>query len=174
MAVQVVAGLGDLLRHMLDAGTTHEAPLKQELELIRGYLEIEQIRFRDRLRVVVDADPETLDAQVPYLILQPLVENAIRHGIAPRTTVGRVVISARRIAEALHLTVRDDGSGLPPDLKPGESRGVGLANTSARLRQLYGDGGSFEVVNAEDGGVVAHVVVPFRLAPADWQGAGDG
>ncbi|HYK82152.1 MAG TPA: histidine kinase [Gemmatimonadales bacterium] len=171
MAVQVVAGLGDLLRHMLDGATTHEVPLKTELDLIRGYLDIEQIRFRDRLKVVVDADPETLDAQVPYLILQPLVENAIRHGIAPRTSVGRVVISTRHIAGALHLTVRDDGSGLPPGLKAGEGRGVGLANTSARLQQLYGDEAAFEVVNAEDGGVVAHVVVPFRLAPADWQGA---
>lgn len=173
MAVQVVAGLGDLLRQMLDAATTHEVPLKQELDLIRGYLDIEQIRFRDRLKVVVDADPEALDAQVPYLVLQPLVENAIRHGIASRTTVGRVVISARRIAGELHLTVRDDGSGLPPGLKAGEGRGVGLANTSARLHQLYGDEASFEVVNADDGGVVAHVVVPFRLAPAEWQGAGD-
>jgi two-component system, LytTR family, sensor kinase len=171
LAVQVVAGLGDLLRQMLDGATTHEVPLKQELELVRGYLDIEQIRFRDRLKVVVDADPETLDARVPYLILQPLVENSIRHGIAPRTTVGRVVIGARRIAGALHLTVRDDGSGLPPGMKAGEGRGVGLANVSARLRQLYGEDASFEVVNAEDGGVVAQIVVPFRLAVADWQGA---
>lgn len=171
LAVQAVAGLGDLLRQVLDGATTHEVPLKQELELIRGYLDIEQIRFRDRLKVVVDADPETLDARVPYLILQPLVENAIRHGIAPRTTVGRVVIGARRIAGALHLTVRDDGSGLPAGMKAGEGRGVGLANASARLRQLYGDAASFQVVNAEDGGVVARVVVPFRLAAADWQGA---
>ena len=171
LAVQVVAGLGDLLRQVLDGATTHEVPLKQELELVRGYLDIEQIRFRDRLKVVVDAAPETLDARVPYLILQPLVENSIRHGIAPRTTVGRVVIGARRFAGALHLTVRDDGSGLPVGMKAGEGRGVGLANVSARLRQLYGDDASFEVVNAEDGGVVAQIVVPFRLAAADWQGA---
>jgi len=87
LAVRVVAGLGDLLRRVLDGASTQEVPLKQELEFLRSYLDIEQIRFGERLKAVVDAEAETLDAQVPYLILQPLVENAIRHGIAPRSTV---------------------------------------------------------------------------------------
>ena len=166
-AVQVVAGLGELLRRVLDGAATQEVPLKQELDFVRSYLDIEQIRFRDRLKVVLDPDPEALDATVPYFILQPLVENAIKHGIASRATVGRVLIGARRIDGTLHLTVRDDGSGLA---EPAGARGVGLANTSARLRQLYGDQASFEVVNMADGGVIARVVLPYRLAAAEWRG----
>lgn len=169
-AVQVVAGLGDLLRRVLDGAATHEVPLKQELEFLKSYVDIEQIRFADRLKVVVTADPDTLDAQVPHLILQPLVENAIRHGIAPRTTAGRLLIGARRIDSSLHLTVRDDGAGMPEPAGSQEARGVGLANTSARLRQLYGNVASFEVVNVADGGVEAHIVVPYRLAAAEWCG----
>lgn len=172
LAVQVVAGLGDLLRRVLDGAGTQEVPLKQELEFLRSYLDVEQVRFRDRLKAVVDAEPDTLDARVPYLILQPLVENAILHGIAPRATTGRLLISARRIAGSLHLTVRDDGSGLVSGGMSRDSRGVGLVNTSERLRQLYGDAASFEVVGAEDGGTVARVVVPFRLAVAEWEGKG--
>ena len=170
LAVQVVAGLGDLLRRVLDGAGTQEVSLKQELEFVRSYLDVEQVRFRDRLKAVVDADPDTLDARVPYLILQPLVENAIHHGIAPRATAGRLLISARRIAGSLHLTVRDDGSGLVSGGMSRASRGVGLVNTSERLRQLYGDAASFEVVSADDGGTVARVVVPFRLAVAEWEG----
>ena len=166
-AVQVVAGLGELLRRVLDGAATQEVPLKQELDFVRSYLDIEQIRFRDRLKVVLDPDPEALDATVPYFILQPLVENAIKHGIASRATVGRVLIGARRIDGTLHLTVRDDGSGLS---QPAGARGVGLANTSARLRQLYGDEASFEVVNMADGGVIARIVLPYRLAAAEWRG----
>jgi len=179
-AVAVVAGLGDLLRRVLDGATAQEVPLKQELEFITSYLEIERIRFGDRLAVRVDVPEETLDARVPHLILQPLVENAIRHGIAPRVSGGSVCVSAWRVGRALHLAVWDDGSRLgervaAPRAETGqgsEGRGVGLANTSARVRQLYGDAGSFEVVDGTDGGVVAHVVVPFRLAAADWHGAG--
>ncbi len=166
-AVQVVAGLGELLRRVLDGAATQEVPLKQELDFLRSYLDIEQIRFRDRLKVVLDSDPEALDATVPHFILQPLVENAIKHGIASRATVGRVLIGARRIDGTLHLTVRDDGSGLA---EPAGARGVGLANTSARLRQLYGDQASFEVVNMADGGVIARIVLPYRLAAAEWRG----
>lgn len=176
-AVEVVGGLGDLLRRVLDGTSTQEVPLKQELEFVRSYLDIEQIRFRHRLRVVVDAAPETLDARVPHLILQPLVENAIHHGIAPRATGGSLVISARRIDGDLHLTVRDDGSGLAErgaEATRGAGVGVGLANTSARLRQLYGPAASFEVVNVADGGVAARVVLPFQLAAVDWQGAREG
>jgi len=173
-AVQVLAGLGDLLRRVLAAATTQEVPLKQELEFIGSYLEIEKIRFRDRLRVVLDTDSETLDARVPHLILQPLVENAIRHGIAPRPTAGCVSIGARRVDRDLHLTVWDDGPGLAGGVLGGEGSGVGLTNTSARLRQLYGDAASFEVVNAAEGGVMARVVIPFQLAAADWQGVGAG
>jgi two-component system LytT family sensor kinase len=172
-AVRMVAGLGELLRRVLDGAATQEVPLKQELEFLRGYVDIEQLRFADRLNLVVTADPDTLDAQVPHLILQPLVENAIRHGIAPRTTAGRLLIGARRINGSLHLIVRDDGAGIPQPAAEREARGVGLANTSARLLQLYGTAASFEVVNVADGGVEAHLVVPYRLAAAEWQGGGE-
>src|SRR5207244_36381 len=111
-------------RRVLDGAGTQEVALKQELEFLRSYLDVEQVRFRDRLKAVVDAEPDTLDARVPYLILQPLVENAIRHGIAPRATTGRLLISARRIAGSLHLTVRDDGSGLVSGGMSGDSRGA--------------------------------------------------
>jgi LytS/YehU family sensor histidine kinase len=147
-------------------------PLRQELEFVRSYLEIEQVRFRDRLKVAINVDDSVLDARVPHLILQPLVENAIRHGMAPRTTVGRLLIGARRIDRSLHLTVRDDGAGMSESAGARAARGVGLANTSARLRQLYGDEASFEVVNVADGGVEAHIVVPYRLAAAEWHGEG--
>jgi two-component system LytT family sensor kinase len=172
-AIRVVAGLGDLLRRLLDSAATQEVPLKQELEFLRSYVDIEQARFTDRLNLVVTADPDTLDAQVPHLILQPLVENAIRHGIAPRVTAGRLLIGARRINGTLHLIVRDDGTGIPTQPGERESQGLGLANTSARLLQLYGPEASFEVVNVADGGVEAHIVVPYRLAAAEWQGGGD-
>lgn len=178
-AVAVVAGLGDLLRRVLDGATAQEVPLKQELEFIASYLEIEQIRFGNRLEIRVDVPAETLDARVPHLILQPLVENAIRHGIGPRAAGGRVCVSAWRVGRKLHLAVWDDRSRLGETVRAAETetgeghegRGLGLANTSARVRQLYGDAGSFEVVDGTDGGVVAHVVVPFRLAAADWHGA---
>lgn len=174
-AVQMVARLGDLLRRVLAAATTQEVPLKQELEFVRSYLEIERVRFRDRLAAVVEVSPETEEACVPHLILQPLVENAIRHGIAARGAGGRLHISARRVGSELHLTVVDDGAGLAGGPADGaEHQGVGLKNTSARLHQLYGDAASFALTNGENGGVEARVVLPFHLAPAEWQGAKEG
>ncbi|MGH7538093.1 MAG: sensor histidine kinase, partial [Gemmatimonadales bacterium] len=169
LAVQVTAGLGDLLRRVLDEAGTQEVPLKQELELLRVYIAIEAIRFSDRLQVVVHADPDVLDARVPHLILQPLVENAIKHGIARRAAVGHVLIGARRINGSLYLVVRDDGSGMPVTAA---DQGVGLSNTRARLRQLYGTAASVEVVNMPDGGVAAQIVVPYRVAAAEWRGEG--
>jgi signal transduction histidine kinase len=173
MAVQVLGRLGDLLRRVLDTATTQEVPLKQELEFVNSYLDIEKVRFQDRLDVAVAADADTLDARVPHLILQSLVENAIRHGIAAHQSAGRVSIAARRVDSALHLSVRDDGPGLASGMV-GEGSGLGLANTTARLRELYGDAASLEVVNAPDGGVVARVVLPFQLAPAEWAGSKEG
>ncbi|HZI21187.1 MAG TPA: histidine kinase [Gemmatimonadales bacterium] len=187
-AVAVVAGLGDLLRRLLDGATAQEVPLRQELEFIQSYLEIEQIRFRDRLDARIDVPEDALDARVPHLILQPLVENAIRHGIAPRPRGGHVDVSAWRVGDRLHLAVWDDGAPLADTTRArngggggGErgaadedvGRGLGLANTSARVRQLYGEAGSFEMVDRPEGGVVAHVVIPFQLAAAEWQGASD-
>jgi two-component system LytT family sensor kinase len=143
-------------------------PLKQELDFIRSYLEIEQIRFRDRLQVTIHAEPDVLDAKVPHLILQPLVENAIRHGIAPHLFASKVTVAARRANGRLELLVRDDGpgAGSGDTARPG----IGLSNTRARLTRLYGDDFGLAVENAAGGGLEARIELPFALAPADWVG----
>jgi len=164
-AVRVVAGLGDLLRRMLDGARRQEVPLSQELDFVRAYLEIEQIRFRDRLTVDVAAEEGVGDAAVPHLLLQPLVENAIRHGIAPRAAGGRVEVRARRVGAALELVVRDDGPGAANGAPGLERPGVGLANTRARLARLYGAGGTLDVSDAAGGGVEVRVTLPYRPAP---------
>jgi signal transduction histidine kinase len=164
-AVRVVAGLGDLLRRVLDGARRQEVPLSQELEFVRAYLAIEQVRFRDRLVAHVTIEDGVSDAAVPHLLLQPLVENAIRHGIAPRAAGGRVDVRARRVGPALEVVVRDDGPGTrngdPGPVRPG----VGLANTRARLDRLYGAGGTLEVGDAAGGGTEVRVRLPYRPAP---------
>ncbi|MBL8167109.1 MAG: sensor histidine kinase [Acidobacteria bacterium] len=159
-AVQMLVGLGDLLRHALQQADKQEVPLKQELEFIEQYLEIEQARFRDRLMVRMQIAPETLSASVPNLILQPLVENAVRHGISQRVTAGLIEITARRVGHELHLQVRDDGPGLAAADSANEGQGVGLANTRARLERLYGEQHRFALQNGQ--GVTATVVIPFH------------
>jgi len=169
-AIRVVAGLGDLMRRLLDDAAAQEVPLKHELEFIRSYLEIEQVRFRDRLRVTIHAAPDTLDAAVPHLILQPLVENAVRHGIAPHVAGGTILVGARRHDGRLVLTVRDDGLGIPDGT--GARPRVGLANTRARLERLFDRDFELSVENAREGGVEARLAFPFRMAHAEWQAAG--
>jgi two-component system LytT family sensor kinase len=171
-AVSVVAGLGDLLRRVLDGASQQEVPLKQELDFVRSYLAIEQARYRDRLKVAISVDDGALDARVPHLILQPLVENAIRHGIGPHLAAGRLTIGVRRIGDRLHLLVRDDGPGIGATNGSGtEPRpGIGLSNTRARLQRLYGDDFGLEVCNAVDGGLEARIELPFQLAAAEWAG----
>ncbi|HYX42287.1 MAG TPA: histidine kinase, partial [Pyrinomonadaceae bacterium] len=137
-ADQMVARLGDLLRLTLDNHGVEEVPLKEELEFLEKYLEIEQTRFHDRLSVHLEIDPASLDALLPNLLLQPLVENAIRHGISARPGAGQIEICARRENGTLQLAVRDNGTGLPADWETCGQLGVGLANTRARLAQLYG------------------------------------
>ena len=164
-AVRVVAGLGDLLRRVLDDARRQEVPLRQELEFVGAYVEIERIRFRDRLAVHIAVEDGVGDAAVPHLLLQPLVENAIRHGIAPRAAGGRVDVHARRVGAALEVVVRDDGqgtgNGAPEPLRPG----VGLANTRARLARLYGAAATLEVSDAAGGGAEVRITLPFRPAP---------
>ena len=164
-AVRVTAGLGDLMRRLLDEAGTQHVPLKDELEFVRRYLDIEQVRFRDRLRVTIHATPEALDAAVPPLVLQPLVENAIRHGIAAQVRGGMVVVGARRFDGRLLLTVRDDGPGVAPG---GPRPGVGLATTRDRLSRLYGREFELAVENVPDGGVEARVAIPYRMSLAEW------
>jgi sensor histidine kinase YesM len=148
--------LGDLLRHTLDRQPVSR--LEEELDLLRQYLEIERIRFGDRLIVEEEIDPDTLDVPVPALILQPLVENAVRHGIAPTPGPGRVVIGASRVNGSLRLSVRDTGSGFPPVLR----EGIGLSNTRARLAQLYGDRASLSLNGSGgDSGAVVTLILPI-------------
>jgi two-component system, LytTR family, sensor kinase len=171
-AIQVVARLGDLLRRMLDGAMTQEVPLGEEVEFIRAYLEVEQIRFEDRLVVQWNIQPGVLDAKVPHLILQPLVENALRHGLGSNEAAGHLTIEARRTGESLELAVSDEGPGLDGRERAEAMRGVGLANTQLRLSQLYGKAASLEVANAPPpaGGVIARIRVPFELMAADWEG----
>lgn len=163
-AIRVVAGLGDLLRAILDDAATQEVPLRQELAFVRSYLEIEQIRFSDRLHVVFAVDAETLDASVPHLILQPLVENALRHGIAPAAHGGRLIVSARLVDGRLFLAVRDDGCGLDAGNGHATRRGLGLANVRHRLEQLYGADSGVVVEPAPSGGTEARITLPYRPA----------
>ncbi len=161
-ADRMLALLGELLRESLDRIGAQEVTLKQEMEFIDRYLEIERTRFRDRMSVARLVDPELLDAYVPNLILQPLVENAIRHGISRRAGGGRIEIAARREEERVVLTVNDDGPGLPDE---GAARtGVGLGNTQERLQQLYGAAHSFEIRNRPQGGFEVTLSFPLRLA----------
>lgn len=162
-AETMLGRLADLLRFLLEDGHTHEVPLRRELEYLRLYLAIEEVRFQDRLRPEVTAEDGLLDALVPHLCLQPVVENAIRHGLGRSATAGRIAVRACREGEALVLTVTDDGPGLPA---PGAGRppGIGLANTRARLAQLYGEAATLRVEDARPHGVVVTMTLPYREA----------
>src|SRR5215468_817601 len=162
-AERMITLLSDLLRLTLENAGEQETSLRQELEFLERYLEIEQTRFRDRLQVKLDIEPETLDARVPNLILQPLVENAVRHGISPRAAPGLIEISARRYKNKLELQISDDGVGLPDGKRAQIKEGVGLANTRARLEQLYGADYRFDLNNQEKGGLAVCLTIPFRV-----------
>lgn len=163
-ADDMLAALSDLLRVALERRGEQEVPLKEELDILRRYLDIEQIRFGDRLRVKFEIEPHCLDALVPNLILQPLAENAIRHGIDPRPEPGLLVISARRTDDWLTLRIADDGHGLPAGTTVEE--GVGLSNTRARLQQLYGNPKALHLHSAPDGFTVT-VTVPYHTVEHD-------
>jgi two-component system LytT family sensor kinase len=160
----MIARLGDFLRLTLENAGTQEVSLQEEIEFLRCYLEIERMRFRDRLTVYMNIEPEVFGARVPNLILQPIVENAIRHGIAPRSRPGRIEIYARRQDGILQVQITDDGPGLPVN---GNSKGilkegVGLANTQARLQQIYGKSHRLDLANATMGGLTVTLEIPFK------------
>ncbi len=158
-AERMVNGLSDLLRLSLRHASEQEVPLERELEIVQHYLSIQEIRFADRLSVRYDIGADVRQALVPNLLLQPLVENAIRHGIAPRAEPGTVVVSAHRVEQTLRLTVEDDGVG-PGQSSDGE--GIGLRNTRARLERLYGADQRLEVAGGRKGGFSVRIDMPFR------------
>jgi len=165
-ARRMVAQLGDLLRISLDHEETQEVTLREELAFLEPYIEIEKARLGDRLTVAMDIDPETLDALVPHLMLQPLVENAVRHGIAPRVEPGKVSVSARKgdAGRVLELEIRDDGPGIEHDNHDGARKGVGLSNIKSRLDQLYGNAQRLDLTTHPQGGAVVRIELPFRRA----------
>jgi two-component system, LytTR family, sensor kinase len=163
-ADRIVARLSELLRLSLDQTKPQEVPLHEEMGFLDRYLEIEQTRFSDRLRVEKKIEPDTGNALVPYLILQPLVENAIRHGIEPREEAGRLSIQARRNNGTLELRVSDNGAGLEAKGGPIQE-GIGLSNTRSRLRHLYGTNCRLELNNAVGGGLEALIELPFHTTP---------
>jgi hypothetical protein len=164
-ADRILSLLGDLLRDSLDKIGSQEVTLKQELDFIDRYLEIERTRFRDRLRTELVIAPSTWDALVPSFVLQPLVENAIRHGVSRRAKPVRLQVTARQEGGRLVLSVSDDGAGLPDEGPLPGRGGVGLANTRARLHQLYGSDGVLELRPGPQDGVEARVEIPFRTSP---------
>lgn len=161
-AVNMISGLSELLRHALESADEQEVTLRNEVKIIELYLEIQQVRFSDRLTVRVDVAPETMDALVPNLILQPLVENAIRHGISHQNSPGLLEIEARRQNGDLQIMVSDNGPGLRPDWEAQATKGIGVVNTNERLKHLYGKNHRFELRNRESGGTTATLVIPFR------------
>jgi LytS/YehU family sensor histidine kinase len=158
-AVEMIARVSDLLRNSLDEDERAEVALEEEVALARRYLAIEEVRFADRLRVRVELTEEAKAARVPRLILQPVVENAVRHGIGQKAAAGRVEINASTTGKELIVVVRDDGPG--PN---GNSRGhgVGLKNTRERLRTAYGEAARFTLEHGAEGGAVATMVIPLR------------
>jgi len=163
-ANRMLARLSELLRVTLEDSEAPESSLRAELEFIRRYLALEQIRFGDRLTVTWDIARDTLEAGVPKLLLQPLVENALRHGLAPYAARGELTLHAHRENDVLHLRVTDTGPGLVGAAGFAAGTGVGLKNTRARLRELYGPAQRLELKPGERGGLSAEVTLPFRAA----------
>jgi signal transduction histidine kinase len=164
LARGMIEHLGDLLRLSLETRDRHEIPLAEELAFLDHYLAIQKIRFGDRLRVELRISPEVQYAAVPSLFIQPLVENAIRHGISGRSSGGTVIVSAERAGEQLRVRVVDDGVGLPPGWKLDRSAGLGLSLTRDRIAGLHPNGSSsFTIRPRAGGGTEAEVALPLRL-----------
>ena len=162
-ADKMMSRLSDLLRMSFEDIGTQVTTLSRELEFVSVYLEIERIRFEDRLKIILDVAPDTLDAEVPHLLLQPLVENALRHGISRLSSGGEIRIAASHDERTLHLLVRDNGPGLGNGDAPPSKAGLGLKATQERLETLFGNAQAFEVRSPPEGGAEAFVRIPFRL-----------
>jgi two-component system, LytTR family, sensor kinase len=158
-AEKMLAHLADLLREVLRHGDKKEILLREELRVLEAYLEISRRRFGDRLTIEIETQPDVLDAKVPFFVLQPLVENALHHGVGARSGPATVSVFARREGDKLVLIVADDGPGTNGEIR----KGIGLTNTVARLEELYGDGASLAVVSPVDGGFAVNIALPFRV-----------
>ncbi|MCA8961820.1 MAG: histidine kinase, partial [Planctomycetes bacterium] len=163
----MISRLSELLRTTLSSGGQQEVPLREEIGILQKYVDIELIRFQNRLRVEMDIEPTVLDAAVPAMILQPLVENSIRHGIARRSAAGWIGVSAWREGEQLLIEVSDDGPGATEPIDQLLGKGVGLTNTRDRLRELHGTHQSFEIrsresSDADDTGLTLRIHIPYR------------
>ena len=161
VADRSIVRLSELLRFSLASEKTQEVTLKEEIDFLEKYLEIHKTLMRDRLNVRLSIDPETLDAAVPNMILQPLVENAIKHGISPRPAGGNIEVHARRLDDKLYVEITDDGLGMPDEEADGQG-GVGLINTRERLKHLYNDAHTFKLSSFPGRGVTIRISVPFR------------
>jgi two-component system, LytTR family, sensor kinase len=160
-AVTMIVGLSDVLRRLVEDSSQQEVALAEEMEVLEKYLDIQKARFGDRLQLTVTVPKELLSAQVPSLILQPVVENAVKHGIEKRAHGGALCITASRTNGVLTLTVYNDGPGLPSDWESASS-GIGVANMRNRLQRLYGNSFQLTLCGHEPGGVAASVSIPFR------------
>ena len=160
IAIKMLGRLGEFLRLALENQGTQLIPLHEELDFLERYLEIEKIRFQERLEVEMDVDNALLDYYVPNLILQPIVENAIHHGISPHIQAGKIKIAAFKEEEHLVLQVHDDGPGMTNSYK--SRQGVGLSNTRERLERLYGEDQKLELTNADEGGLKVRIVIPMQ------------
>lgn len=161
--VRLIAGFSELLRHLLAAGERH-LPLDEEIALVERYLDIQRVRFQDRLRARVEIAPDVARARVPLLIVQPLVENALRHGLGPQVAPGDVTIRASRENDSTRIDVEDTGGGLPPGWTLSSSGGTGLRNLESRLAAEFGARASLRVAPRDGGGVIATVLVPFTAS----------
>jgi signal transduction histidine kinase len=165
-ALDMLVGLSDFMRSNLDHSRDQFAPLSNEIEWVRRYVTLQQTRFADRLDVSYDIDADCLNVRVPTLVLQPIVENALRHGVGRQPKRCRIVVGARREDRRLTLRVVDDGAGLPAGFDISRDAGTGLSNTRSRLAHIYGNGASLDIRRGERGGTSVAITVPVEDGPA--------
>jgi two-component system LytT family sensor kinase len=160
-ATGMIAGLGNFLRLTLENQDYQEVELKKEIELLKLYLDIQQIRFSDKIEIYFDIDPSLLSVKVPYLILQPIVENAINHGLLKKADTGHLKIISKKNNNKLQIIITDDGAGMEDNIEYPEQKGIGLLNTESRLEKLYGKSYSFQIKNNDGNGVTVFIEIPL-------------
>jgi two-component system LytT family sensor kinase len=163
----MIARLSDLLRASLDTVDEQTTSLREEMEFLNRYLDIQKVRFEDRLKVTIDIPPTLMDAKVPTMILQPLVENAVQHGVAPRSMGGNIAVRGSAVGGELQLQVIDDGPGPPAEQRELLAAGKGLAITADRLRTLYGEHQDLRIEAVSPDGTTVTVIIPLEKGPAE-------